>query len=58
MSRFLEDDGVNESQPWSAIPDFRPDEDLELPAPEDAADDGAALLESLSDRPIAVGQEW
>ena len=53
VPQFLEDDGLNESQPAAAIPDFDPDDSADLPTPEEAAEDGKALLAVLNDPKLA-----
>ena len=53
VPQFLEDDGLNESQPEAAIPDFDPDDSADLPTPEEAAEDGKALLAVLNDPKLA-----
>jgi hypothetical protein len=53
VPQLLEDDGLNESQPAAAIPDLDPDDSAELPTPEEAAEDGEALLAVLNDPKLA-----
>ena len=53
MPQFLEDDGLNESQPAAAIPDFDPHDSTDLPTPEEVAEDGKALLVVLNDPTLA-----
>jgi hypothetical protein len=53
VPQFLEDDGLNESQPAAAIPDFDLDDSADLPTPEEAAEDGKALLAVLDDPKLA-----
>ncbi len=48
MPHWLEDDGLNESQPAGSIPDFNPDESLDLPTFEEAAADAEAIFAGLS----------
>ena len=48
MSRWLEQDGLNESQPAGSIPDFDPDGLLGLPSFEEAAGDAEAIFSGLS----------
>ena len=53
MLRFPEDDGLNETQPAGAIPDVDPDDSVDLPTPEEAAEGGKALLTVLNDPRLA-----
>ena len=49
MPHWLEDDGLNESQPVGSLPDFDPDEWLDLPTFEEAAADAEAIFAGLSE---------
>ncbi len=54
MLRFLNDDGLNESQPYAVIPDFESEEDF--PRADELADDAVALMKTLER--FAADVEW
>jgi hypothetical protein len=57
VTRFLTEDGLNESQPAGSIPDFETDEFLDFPSFEEAAADAEAIFAGVTEAERSCSDE-